>query len=154
MRRWAMLLSVLALAACNLDVPQPNQNAPDDPSDPDTETFAASLNIHIGSMTKTAEGVYYSDLRVGSGPVLAAPQVVVFSYETFLKTGVLVDQAQDDEQDLNGVVRGLQDGMVGMQAGGERVIVVPSELAFGQFGKTPIPPNATLVFDVILDIIP
>ncbi len=154
MRRWVMLLSVLAITACNLDVPIAGQDAPDIPSDPDTETFAANLNIHINQMTKTAQGVWYQDLRAGSGPALPGSQVVVFSYQTFLKTGVIVDQQVNVEQDLNGVVRGLQYGMVGMQVGGERVIVVPSELAFGQLGKPPIPPNATLIFDVVLNIIP
>jgi FKBP-type peptidyl-prolyl cis-trans isomerase len=153
MRRWAFLLAVLAVTACNLDVPQ-NQSGPSDPSDPDTETFAANLNIHINQMTKTAAGDYYQDLRVGTGPPLAAPQIVIFSYETFLKTGVIVDQEVGAQTDLNLVVRGLQDGMIGMQAGGERVVVVPSAMAFGSFGKPPIPPNATLVFDVVLNVIP
>ena len=105
-------------------------------------------------MTKTALGDYYKDLKVGTGPALAGPQIVIFSYETFLKSGILVDQQIGVQQDLNLVVRGLQDGIVGMQAGGERVIVVPSALAFGAFAKPPIPANSTLVFDVILNNIP
>ena len=155
MRRRLMLFGLLGVLACNLDVPLNNgNNAPDDPSMPDTETFAPNLNINISTMTKTAEGVYYKDLRQGTGSPLAAPQVVVFSFETFLKTGVQVDVAVSLEQDLTTVIRGLQDGMIGMQAGGERVIVVPSARAFGQLGKSPIPPNATLVYDVVLNTIP
>lgn len=154
MRRRLMVFGLLVLAACNLDVPQDNNNAPDQPSDPDTETFAASLNIHIPQMTKTAMGDYYRVLRAGSGPPLTSPQIVVFSYITYLKTGVVVDAVNQLQQDLATVLRGLQDGMMGMQAGEERAIVVPSENGFGQFGKPPIPPNATLVFDVVLDQIP
>jgi FKBP-type peptidyl-prolyl cis-trans isomerase len=155
MRRRLMLLAVLGLAACNLDVPLGNPtNAPNDPSQPDTETFAANLNINISQMTKTSMGDYYKDLKVGGGATLTQPQVVIFSYETFLKTGVLVDGAVNLQQDLSQVVRGLQDGMIGMQEGGERVVVVPSALAFGDLGKPPIPPNATLVFDVLLKTIP
>ncbi len=155
MRRLLMLLAVAGLTACNLDVPQDAaNNAPDVPSQPDTETFAANLNINISQMTKTAAGDYYKDLRQGSGATLTTPRIVVFSYRTFLKTGVIVDQAVSLQQDLNQVVRGLQDGMIGMVEGGERVVVVPSELAFGQLGKPPIPPNATLVFDVVLNTIP
>jgi len=44
--------------------------------------------------------------------------------------------------------------MIGLREGGERVIVVPSALAFGRFAKPPIPANATLVYDVILNTIP
>lgn len=154
MRRRLMLFAALGLVACNLDVGPTSTTPPDDPSDPATETFAASLNINLATFTKTSLGDYYKILRAGSGAPLTSAQVVVFSYITYLKTGVVVDEAGNLQQDLSQVVRGLQDGMIGMQPGEERAIVVPSALAFGQFGKSPIPPNATLVYDVVLDIIP
>jgi FKBP-type peptidyl-prolyl cis-trans isomerase FkpA len=105
-------------------------------------------------MTKTTLGDYYLDEKAGTGAVLDSPRIVVFSYVTFLKNGIIVDQAIGSQQNLENVVRGLQDGLVGMRAGGERVVVVPSALAFGPGGKPPIPANATLVFDVVLSDIP
>jgi FKBP-type peptidyl-prolyl cis-trans isomerase len=154
MRRLAIAVAVLGLAAC-LDVPA-NDPVADNPSDPATETFASTFNppIVIASMTKTDIGDYYKDVKQGTGAQLVGSAVVVFSYETFLKTGLVVDQAIGAQVNLNTVVRGLQDGMVGMREGGERIIVVPSALAFGAFNKPPIPPNSTLVFDVILSEIP
>ena len=153
MRRLTIVIAALGLAAC-LDSPT-TATGPDNPSDPATETFTGfTPPIVISQMTKTALGVYYQDQRVGSGPALAGPQIVVFSYETFLHTGILVDQQLNVQQDLSQVVRGLQDGMVGMQAGGDRIIVVPSALGFGRFAKPPIPANSTLVFDVVLNNIP
>lgn len=153
MRRRMMLLSALLLLACNLDTPT---NAPvsDNPSDPSTETFASNLNIDIASMTKTAMGDYYKDLKPGSGPALSGPQVVILSYETFLKNGAEVDQQVNEQLDLGTVIRGLQDGLVGMQAGGERVVVVPSANGFGPYPQLGIPANSTLVFDVLLKLIP
>jgi len=46
--------------------------------------------------------------------------------------------------------------MRGMKVGGERIFVIPSELAFGITGipGLGIPPNATVIYDVILDGIP
>jgi FKBP-type peptidyl-prolyl cis-trans isomerase len=152
MRRAALVVAALFLAAClgSTDTTIPDDN----PSDPATETFGANLNINISQMTKTDLGDYYKDLKVGTGAQLVAPSVVVFGYETFLKTGFLVDQQIGLQKDLNTVVRGLADGMIGMREGGERVIVVPSALAFGRFAQPPIPANATLVFDVILSTLP
>lgn len=153
MRRLAIVIAALGLAAC-LDTPTTDAG-PGNPSDPATETFTGfNPPINISQMTKTDLGVYYQDLKVGTGAALPGPRIVLFSYETFLKNGILVDQQVGLLQDLNLVVRGLQDGIAGIHVGGERVIVVPSALAFGSFAKPPIPANSTLVFDVILNDIP
>lgn len=153
MRRSVIIVAAAALAACLNGTD--STLAPDEPSDPATETFVGfNPPINISQMTKTALGDYYQDLKTGSGPALQGPQTVIFSYVTYLKTGALIDHEVSVLKDLNTVVRGLQDGMVGMQAGTERVIVVPSALGFGRFSQPPIPPNATLVFDVILNQIP
>uniref|UniRef100_A0A3P9CAK0 peptidylprolyl isomerase n=1 Tax=Maylandia zebra TaxID=106582 RepID=A0A3P9CAK0_9CICH len=46
------------------------------------------------------------------------------------------------------VIKGLDDGMMGMCPGEKRKLTIPSTLAFGEKGKGPVPPNATVVFEV------
>jgi FKBP-type peptidyl-prolyl cis-trans isomerase len=154
MRRFAIAIAALGLVAC-LDTGTTDGSVSSDPSDPATETFTGfNPPIVISQMTKTAMGDYYLEEKVGTGPALSGPQIVILSYETFLKNGLIVDQQVGAQTDLSQVVRGLLDGMVGMRVGGERVVVVPSANAFGSFAKPPIPANATLVFDVVLADIP
>ena len=154
MRRFLPLFVALSLTAClnlNVDVP----TAPNNPSDPATETFASSLNINIATMQKTASGVYYKDPTVGTGDELTSQTKVVVSYLVLLKTGAPVGQILDETIDLITQPVGFKDGVVGMRVGGERILVVPSALGYGpRTDLQGIPPNSTLIFDVKLNLIP
>lgn len=48
------------------------------------------------------------------------------------------------------VIKGWEDGVVGMKVGGQRILVIPSDLAYGDAGYGPIPGKATLVFSIEL----
>jgi len=153
MRRSLIIMVAAGLAACLNGTD--TSLAPNQPSDPATETFTGfNPPIVISQMTKTAMGDYYMDLKAGSGPALQSPQTIVLSYVTYLKNGRIVDEQVAVLKDPTAFVRGLQDGMIGMQVGTERVIVVPSANAFGPYVSGLIPANSTLVYDVILNQLP
>ena len=126
------------------------------PSNPATETFAPSLGVDISSFARTESGVYYRDLRVGTGADQAATDdQVTVTYAGYLKDGTLFDSRSTPVQmSLSVVVPGFRDGIIGMRPGGARKIVIPSALGYGwqgnQAGSVRIPRNATLVFDVEL----
>jgi FKBP-type peptidyl-prolyl cis-trans isomerase FkpA len=141
-----------AVAGCNLDVAQP----PNDPSDPATETFAPELKIDISTMQKTTSGDYYKDVKVGTGVELptGVGRLVVLSYAGVLKNGAGFAQAVNQLTSVSTLPVGLQDGMAGMREGGERIVVVPSALGYGNVVVPGVPANSTLVFDVILNQVP
>lgn len=149
-----MLLAATLLGAlsCNSDV-----TGLGPPSDPATETFAASLGVNIAAMTKAASGVYYLDVVLGTGPSDTATTDSVFvNYQGHLKDGTLFDSGSNVKFIVGDLVVGVRTGLLGAKEGGKRKIVVPSELGYGgralknADGTIQIPRQSTLVFDIEL----
>ena len=153
MKLWYSAVALVAAIACNNEI-----TGLEPPSDPATETFAPSLNVNISQMTKLPTGTYVHDLTVGTGAEVGRQTDTVWvSYEGFLKDGKLFNSGTNVKFVRATLVKGFQDGVVGMKVGGQRLIVIPSEQGYGHVrqpdpstGKTLIPRQSTLVFKVTL----
>jgi len=96
------------------------------------------------------------DIIEGEGDEVEEGDTVTVHY-----IGTLQDGQQFDNSYVRGepftfkvgtghVIEGWDRGLLGMKKGGQRILVVPSELAYGTKGAGPIPANATLIFAVEL----
>lgn len=103
-----------------------------------------------------------TDLRVGSGAEAATNSLLTVNY-----TGWLYDASRPDQKGLQfdsslgkaafsfvlgsgQVIKGWDQGVLGMKVGGQRRLVIPPSLGYGANRSGPIPANATLVFDIEL----
>ena len=153
LRSLAAVASLALLAACNLST---EPNVPE-PIDPAKDTYAAALGVDIASMTKSATGLYYKNKTVGSGPAAQKGDSVRVHYTLWLTNGTKVESSKDNNgaplEFLTGatpirVIPGFEEGVLGMQPGGVRQLVIPPSLAWGSQGFPPVQPNANVVFEV------
>lgn len=106
----------------------------------------------------TASGLIYMEVKKGSGPKPTASDNVVVHYTGTLLDGTKFDSSLDRGEPatfpLNQVITGWTEGIQLMSKGGKAKLIIPSALGYGPQGSGPIPPYATLVFEVeLLDII-
>jgi FKBP-type peptidyl-prolyl cis-trans isomerase FkpA len=147
----AILLTAVLGTACGSPVGPSDRWA-----EPETIEFAVSLNVDLTQMNRTASGLYWQDLEVGTGLAAEIGHTVIIHYNVWLPDGTLVDSSYGKgapiEFPVHGgiVIAGMDEGVVGMQLGGRRKLVVRPELAYGRRGRDPVPPLTTLVFEVEL----
>jgi FKBP-type peptidyl-prolyl cis-trans isomerase FkpA len=112
-------------------------------------------------MTELADGLKYTDTKVGDGAIAAPGHKVVVQYTGWLwkngEKGAKFDSSRDRGQPFafqlgaGQVIKGWDEGVAGMKVGGERTLIIPPSLGYGARGAGGvIPPNATLMFDVEL----
>ena len=106
------------------------------------------------SPLKLPSGMKVQDMVMGEGrEVKKGDDVVVHYIGTFLD-GRKFDSSRDRKQPFQftlgagKVIKGWDEGIVGMRVGGRRKLTIPPKLAYGTKGHEGIPPNATLVFDI------
>jgi peptidylprolyl isomerase len=117
---------------------------------------APAITIATDAAPATELGI--ADITVGTGAAAAAGDTLTVNYcGVGLGTKAVFDSSWTKGQPatfpLDGLIPGWQQGLPGMQVGGQRLLVIPSELGYGEQGTQGIPPNETLVFVVQLESI-
>lgn len=122
---------------------------------------ACGGNNSTSPSTATPPSAAYSqtDLREGAGATATPGRTVMVSYTGWLydptkieSKGAQFDTSTNFQFVLGAgrVIQGWDQGVVGMKVGGQRRLIIPPNLAYGGTAVGSIPPNSTLVFDVML----
>ncbi len=96
------------------------------------------------------------DLVVGTGATVVSGDTVTVNYVGTLTNGTKFDSSFDHGQPFTfrvgagQVIAGWDQGLVGMRVGGKRRLTIPPSLGYGSRQNGPIPPNATLLFEIDL----
>ena len=113
--------------------------------------------INMNDFRTTADGLKINDEVVGKGTEVKSGDTVTVNYAGYLENGTKFDSSFDrntpftTQIGVGQVIKGWDEGIVGMKVGGKRKLIIPSELGYGAQGAgNSIPPNSTLIFEVEL----
>lgn len=118
--------------------------------------FLVTRGGNSGTVT-TASGLKYVDLVDGDGPSPQPGQMTTVHYTGTFENGTKFESSLDSGKPYEfkigtgAVIKGWDEGIMTMKAGGKRKLIIPPNLAYGPQGSPPkIPPNTTLIFEVEL----
>jgi FKBP-type peptidyl-prolyl cis-trans isomerase FkpA len=134
-----------------------------------TTVVAAAQAQGTGSATPSQPGARAGELKktdvvVGTGAEAVAGKAVIVHYTGWLfdaaapeNKGAKFDSSRDRKVPFGfilgagRVIKGWDEGVAGMRTGGQRTLVIPPQMGYGERGAGGvIPPNATLLFEVEL----
>lgn len=149
---FASIALALSVSACGSDDP----TGPVDPGPPPALPAGAQI-------ITTGTGLQYADFTVGTGAAAANGNRVRVHYTGWLAaTNKFFDTSSGGAPlefilGSQGILSGFQQGIVGMQPGGKRRLIIPPALGYGsqavtdqRTGEVIIPANSTLIFDITL----
>lgn len=129
-----------------------------------SSTKAGTSAPQAAQNVTTASGLVYRDEVVGSGPAAAAGTNITVNYIGALTNGQVFDSSASHGQPFTftlgagQVIKGWDEGVMGMKVGGKRLMQIPAALAYGakaiqgkdKAGKVVdiIPANSVLLFEV------
>jgi FKBP-type peptidyl-prolyl cis-trans isomerase FkpA len=146
MKNILIIALALFLVSCGDDDGPPNF---DGTNDEEIQAYIADNNLDA---TRTSSGLYYVIVNEGTGDQPTATSNVRVAYKGYFTNGAVFDESNSDgiSFGLNNVIRGWTEGIQLFREGGNGILLIPSDLGYGDRGTNGIPGGTVLVFDVRL----
>lgn len=124
----------------------------------DTGNIQLNLdNFENSKVSPTAEikSLIIEDLKEGTGPAVKDGDTISVNYQGALASGTVFDSTQGKDPfivqiGVGKVIKGWDQGILGMKEGGVRRLTIPPSLGYGSQAAGNIPPNSILIFEVEL----
>jgi len=123
--------------------------------------FTLAIVLITASCSKEEQimsnGLVIEDIKVGEGKEVEKYNIVTVNYTGLLEDGTKFDSSLNPGRTpfrftvgAKQVIKGWDEGLIGMKVGGKRKLTIPPELGYGSRDNGPIPANSTLIFEIDL----
>ena len=104
-----------------------------------------------------SNGLVIEDIKIGDGQEVEKFNILTVNYTGLLEDGTKFDSSLNPGRTpfrftvgAGQVIKGWDEGLIGMKVGGKRKLTIPPELGYGSRDNGPIPANSTLIFEIDL----
>jgi FKBP-type peptidyl-prolyl cis-trans isomerase len=131
---------------------------------PTCEPVSLTVAEERGDTVVTTTGLRYVPITVGEGAAVETCRALAVHYRGFLEDGTEFDSSEGRPAlefipglpmpGFGRVISGFEEGVIGMRVEGERWLIIPPDLAYGNQavtdaqGNVVVPPNSTVIFQV------
>ena len=127
-----------------------------------TKNDNSNLSLNLTDFTKTSiapspeiTNLKIEDLKLGTGASVKEGDTIAVNYKGMLINGSVFDSTQGKQPlstqiGAGKVIKGWDEGLLGMKVGGLRRLTIPPSLGYGDQNVGDIPPNSVLIFDIEL----
>jgi len=139
-----LFLSIFLFVSCS------NDDADFEPqTEADILQYIENNNLNA---TKTSSGLYYVINNEGTGTRPTSDSFVTVDFKGYFLDGTVFDQSDSIGVSfgLSQIIAGLKEGIQLFKEGGDGVLLIPANLAYGSAGSSTIPGDTVLVFDIKL----
>lgn len=117
---------------------------------------APTVTSTVSNSQTLPDGLKIEDEKIGTGAEVKSGDTISINYLGTLENGQKFDSSYDrgvpfeTQIGVGQVIKGWDEGVVGMRVGGKRRLTIPSSLGYGNQAVGSIPANSTLIFEVEL----
>ena len=121
-----------------------------------SSTTQTSTQPSPQTLTSSTDTLQIQDEKIGTGSAVKKGDTVQINYVGTLENGTKFDASADHggpfstQIGVGQVIKGWDEGIIGMKVGGKRKLVIPPSLGYGDQAVSSIPSNSTLIFQVEL----
>lgn len=134
-----------------------NLQSSDQKAQAQTPTATPTVVPTIISSQTLSDGLIIEEEKIGTGSAVKSGDTIIINYIGSLLNGQKFDSSYDrgkpfeTQIGVGHVIKGWDEGVIGMMLGGKRRLTIPASLGYGEQGVPgAIPPNSTLIFELEL----
>lgn len=126
--------------------------SPEEQKEKDIKEIKEYISSNDLSAKETESGLFYVIKKEGSGKKPESDADVTVRYKGYTTDGSVFDKSDEEgiTFNLQEVIKGWTEGIQKFKEGGKGMLLIPSQLAYGEKGSGAINPNTVLIFDIEL----